>query len=70
MSAAPSKVRTWKQLLSDPRVAEVWTEENDGTDYWVALKWPWEYEGQGQIHEWSKCECIDALNSTVRKGGV
>lgn len=60
------KVRTWKQLLADPRVAETWTESNDGVDYWVALKSPWLYEGQSCIHEWSKGACIDGLNLVER----
>ena len=61
------QIRTWKQLLNDPRVVSVWTEANDGTDYWVVLKDEWVTdEGGSFIHEWSKRECILELNH-VRK---
>jgi hypothetical protein len=58
-------VRTWKQLLADPRViaSEIWSEDNDGIDYWIPLAEGYQYEGQSCIHEWSKQSCIDALNS-------
>lgn len=65
------KVRTWEQLLQDPRVAEVWSEDNDGVDYWVALKWPWvDRDGCGTIHEWSKKACIECLNSSEKSNEV
>jgi hypothetical protein len=57
------KVTSWNELLADSRVEEVWTENNDGVDYWVMLKPPYEYDGCVCIHEWSKSKCISALNS-------
>lgn len=59
------KVKTWKQLLADPRVAKVWTENNDGVDYWVELNSGYNYDGQTCIHEWSKIDCITKLNGVV-----
>lgn len=61
------KVRTWRQLLSDPRVETVWTEDNDGKDYWIQLAPGWECDGCVAIHEWSKAACIEALNSRIVK---
>ena len=60
---AMKKVTTWKQLLADPRVSEVWSEDTDGVDYWVALKPGYHSEGLSCIHEWSKKECITELNN-------
>tara|TARA_R110000868_G_scaffold73521_4_gene213199 strand:+ start:12815 stop:13087 length:273 start_codon:yes stop_codon:yes gene_type:complete len=58
------KIKTWKQLLADPRVlaSEIWQEDNDGTDYWIPLADGYTYEGCSCIHEWSKRDAIDALN--------
>lgn len=61
-------VRTWKQLVADPRVKgdEIWIEDNDGKDYWVPLAEGFQYEGCICIHEWSKKACINALNNTTK----
>jgi len=58
-------VKTWQQLLNDPRVKsnEIWSEfENDGKDYWVPLANGFNNDGCSIIHEWSKKACINKLN--------
>jgi hypothetical protein len=60
------KIKTWKELRADPRVAEVWSEDDDGVEYWVVLNAPWKTaDGLSTIHEWSQSACIRELNLAV-----
>ena len=71
MSKEFKKVKTWNQLLNDPRVLkdEIWLEDTNvgNLDWWIPLVDGFNYEGCSCIHEWSKKACIDSLNQ-VKKG--
>jgi hypothetical protein len=67
-----SKIKTWKQLLADPRVRSVHWENNDGEtsggkrslkDVWIELVEGWNWEGCQCVHEWSKADAIAAFNT-------
>jgi hypothetical protein len=56
-------VRTWKQLLADPRVANVYKEyDDDMWWWWVELAPGWVSQGFRSIHETTKSACIDKIN--------
>lgn len=63
------KVYTLQQVKNDPRVAEVWTENNDGRDYWAALKEGYinGEAGTHTLHEWSVRRLCEVLNFHVRE---
>ena len=66
------KVRTWQQLLVDPRIIikEIWHEtenrEDGKIDYWIPLAAGYNWEGCSGIHELTKKACIDSLNQVKK----
>ena len=70
------KVRTWKQLIADPRIESIDWENNYGEtsggklsnrDVWINLTEGWKtHDGTTTIHEWSKQDAIRAFNFIAR----
>ena len=70
-------IRTWKQLLQDPRVESIHWENNYGEtsrgkisnrDVWINLKKGWlTHDGTSSVHEWSKRDAIRAFNFIVAR---
>ena len=64
------KRRTLAQIKADPRVVEVWTEEdgcwpdiNRGVAYWATLAAPYRWEGCSTLHEPSVARLSEALDN-------
>ena len=65
------KIRTFKDILNDPRVSDVSDErkspygDNDGI--WIYLKFPYynPLTETTHIHEYTVKECLDILNNSI-----
>jgi hypothetical protein len=63
--------RTLREIEADPRVVEVWTEddgwnENGRPAYWASLNEGYNWENCHQLHECTVADLADALSCVVR----
>lgn len=56
-----SGVKSLDRVARDPRVVEVWSEDEDG--YWAQLAPGYNWEGCSCLHEWSARALIAALGA-------
>lgn len=60
--------RTLDPIAADPRVVEVWDEDEDGI--WIALAHGWNAEGCSCVHAWTVRDAIRDFRSLVKPGAT
>ena len=48
-----TRYRTLDKIASDPRVAQIWSEQSSGDGIWILLADGWQLDGAVCVHEWS-----------------
>ena len=61
-----SKTLAKLQANNPDKIEEVWSEDNDGKDYWVALKPGWICGEVHTIHEWKVSDVLAQFKGVAR----
>jgi hypothetical protein len=62
-----TRYKSLDKLAQDPRIVEIWSEQDSGDGLWAQLAPGYNWEGSSCLHEYNCRDLIDKL-SEVTKG--